>query len=432
MFLSTIRSRHAVTAGKALLCALVLITVSFALPQAQTRAASAAVQTQVSSSVQWVNTGITLSLGEKLSVSATGSWSTDVNLFPNVGPDGYTQQAADNFLNLTDLGACSSCASTQTPHWGALIGYIGNNPPTAGSYTSTSILPDAQKVFVVGSNFQSGAPFAGTLWLNFNDDAYSANTGDNAGQVTANITVTSPVVPGGTWISPQSPNQFTARGNIFYFAAHAYPTHAGDPKIARVNFTATWPGANWRVACSSTQIAPGTSDWYECNWNIAKAGVPNGPLTVSFDVYDTSGNVNYAPNGEHQGTVNRSAHWCECVIYVENHFGLSDPTSICCGVNGYAKDMGPYLQARRFRQVSTPQVGAVIIFQPGFGSGIDQTAGHVGIISSVKSVGNKWAITVEGSHQQPPEYTKDNCTNVSNISFAPYPKSDTFVSYWIR
>ena len=161
--------------------------------QRQASAASAAAQSQtftVSSSVQWVNTGITLSAGDTLNVSATGSWSADPT-DGSTGPDGYTQENADNFLNLTDIGVCSSCASTQTPHWGALIGYVGNNPPAAGSYTSTSILQEAQKVFVVGSSFNSAVNNTGTLWLNFNDDAYSANTGDNSGQVTATINVTS-------------------------------------------------------------------------------------------------------------------------------------------------------------------------------------------------------------------------------------------------
>src|SRR2546426_733140 len=192
MVLATFRWRRVIAAGNAIILTLVLVAVSFALPQPQARAASAAAQTKtftVSSSVQWVNTGITLSVGDTLNVSATGSLSAD----PGdgfTGPDGYTQESADNFLNLTDLGACSVCASTQTPHWGALIGYIGNNPPAAGSYTSTSILPEAQKVFVVGSAYNKAAPNTGTLYLNFNDDAYSDYTVDNAGQLTATVTVT--------------------------------------------------------------------------------------------------------------------------------------------------------------------------------------------------------------------------------------------------
>jgi hypothetical protein len=42
----------------------------------------------------------------------------------------------------------------------------------------------------VGSNLDGNWPYTGELWLSFNDDAYSGNTSDNSGQVTATITVT--------------------------------------------------------------------------------------------------------------------------------------------------------------------------------------------------------------------------------------------------
>lgn len=154
---------------------------------------------QVGTDVQWVNTGITLNEGDTLAISATGSWSAGPNA-GFTGPDGYSQPYTDHFLNLTDLGACSDCASTDVPGWGALVGYIGNNPPAAGSYTSTSIRPEAQRVFLVGSSFQSSRLPAGTLWLVFSDDAYSAYTSDNSGQVTATLTLTVPQT-----LSPQTP-----------------------------------------------------------------------------------------------------------------------------------------------------------------------------------------------------------------------------------
>src|SRR5207249_2401839 len=90
--------------------------------------------------------------------------------------------------NLTDIGVCGGCATTQTPHWVALIGYIGSNPPGFGSYTSTSILPDAQRVFLLGSSVTVTAAFGGTLYLGFNDDAYSGNVTDNSGSVSATVT----------------------------------------------------------------------------------------------------------------------------------------------------------------------------------------------------------------------------------------------------
>lgn len=61
-------------------------------------------------------------------------------------------------------------------------------------------------------------------------------------------TATITPIPGGTWINPG--NQFVVTGTTLHFAVHAYPTNSGDPKIDHVNFTATWPGAAWRVACA--------------------------------------------------------------------------------------------------------------------------------------------------------------------------------------
>lgn len=111
------------------------------------------------------------------------------------------------------------------------------------------------------------------------------------------------VVPGGRWLSPDP--SFVLRSDTVHFAARAYPSHTGDPPIAYVNFTATWgtPDGDWHLACQVTTPAPGTTDRYECDWPLASAGVPNGPMKVSFDVYDAKGNFNLAPNGVHAGTL---------------------------------------------------------------------------------------------------------------------------------
>src|SRR5207302_825908 len=96
------------------------------------------------------------------------------------------------------------------------------------------------------------------------------------------------------------------------------------------------------------------------------------------------------------------------------------------------KDWRGWLGGLGWKQDSVPSVGDIVVFQPGFGSGID-SSGHVGIISTVQSVNNdlEWHITVEGSHQVTSGwYSKDNCTNVSNTPFKAYPKSDSSVSYW--
>jgi hypothetical protein len=123
-----------------------------------------------------------------VTVSASGSWTADGVHY--AGPDGYSALSADNFFNVQDLGVCSVCAKTLTGHWAELISYTGPAPPPVGSYTSTAIAPQAKLITVVGSQFSGPSQYSGELWLGFNDDAYSAYTVDNAGQVTATVTVT--------------------------------------------------------------------------------------------------------------------------------------------------------------------------------------------------------------------------------------------------
>ncbi|MEQ8754251.1 MAG: ricin-type beta-trefoil lectin domain protein [Coleofasciculus sp. G1-WW12-02] len=122
----------------------------------------------------------------------------------------------------------------------------------------------------------------------------------------------------------------------------------------------------------------------------------------------------------------QAAQHCECVEYVKRRFGLS-------GAVGNAKDMGPALAARGFRQVSQPQVGAIAIFQPGFSryTFVNQTYGHVGVISQVRNLGDKWQILVDntnfGGHG-----VSLNCNNFSKNWYNPYPKNTSTVSYWVR
>lgn len=142
----------------------------------------------------WVDTGLSLSSADSVDIKASGSWTPDgVNY---AGPDGFGQSllSADNYINLSDLGACADCATTMYPDWAALMSYTGSNPPQPGSYTSTSVAPQAHLVDYVGSGLTTTKfwPYTGELWLGINDDAYSANTSDNSGQVTATITVTRP------------------------------------------------------------------------------------------------------------------------------------------------------------------------------------------------------------------------------------------------
>ncbi len=105
------------------------------------------------------------------------------------------------------------------------------------------------------------------------------------------------IKPGGVWIAPNATNATV--GDIVYFAAYAYPTHQGDPAIEYVNFTMYWPGVDprvWKVVCMVR--VPTAKDVYACDVNLRSLGILPGSITVSFDVYDRQGHINFAPNGE--------------------------------------------------------------------------------------------------------------------------------------
>jgi len=138
----------------------------------------------------WVDTALSVSPADVVDIAAQGSWTPDGAHF--AGPDGFDSSlpSADNFFNLTDLGVCADCAPTKYRHWGMLISYTGSSPPGVGSYVSKAVADQAMLIDGVGSHLDGSWPYTGELWLAFNDDAYSGNTSDNSGQVTATIIVT--------------------------------------------------------------------------------------------------------------------------------------------------------------------------------------------------------------------------------------------------
>jgi hypothetical protein len=96
--------------------------------------------------------------------------------------------------------------------------------------------------------------------------------------------------PGGLWNSPA--NGASLSGNV-NFSAQAYPTNSTDPAISYVAFTANI-GGTWKTLCTPSSHSGST---YTCSVNLASFGAGNSSYTISFDVYDTAGRVNYAPNG---------------------------------------------------------------------------------------------------------------------------------------
>jgi hypothetical protein len=124
------------------------------------------------------------------------------------------------------------------------------------------------------------------------------------------------------------------------------------------------------------------------------------------------------------------ARWCECVDYVRNRFQL-DP-AIGPHFLG-AADMGPYLQNHGFAAVPEPRNGAIIVFQRSFGSGIDATYGHVGVIVGVQPLdGSTWNLTVRGARQTWPEWSEYGCNNVSDMSHILVSRGSSLAAFYAR
>ncbi len=86
---------------------------------------------------------------------------------------------------------------------------------------------------------------------------------------------------------------------------YAYKAQSGDPEVSYVNITGYWPGAKspdpdnpnaWPILCKLDKPKEGTNE-YDCKINLDDLGVPPGGFTLSFDVYNTKGDENLAPNG---------------------------------------------------------------------------------------------------------------------------------------
>lgn len=117
-------------------------------------------------------------------------------------------------------------------------------------------------------------------------------------------------IPGGVWVSPQPGTPASVAyvdrrpgslGSWVRLEARAYTNEArGGAGVNHVNFTATAAGTDseqWVILCTVTNPVrnSGYTDLYVCHLDAGP--FPSSSITVSFDVYDRAGNVNYAPNG---------------------------------------------------------------------------------------------------------------------------------------
>jgi len=133
----------------------------------------------------WTATGISLTAGEQVNITATGT-TNNGSIYSNAvnGPDGQGVVSADGYSSTAVVNNPQPVPflAAGLPTW-SLIGYIGTTaPPSTGP-----IKPPA--VFEVGSSDSFGVTTPGELYLGFNDNTFSGDTG----QYKAVITVSAPV-----------------------------------------------------------------------------------------------------------------------------------------------------------------------------------------------------------------------------------------------
>jgi hypothetical protein len=122
----------------------------------------------------WTDTGITISAGEVVAISASGTWSWDGN--EAIGPDG-DPTGEPHFDDFQHFGNGDK---------GRLIGFIGLDP-FQGHWGDGEYFPQLYGYLSVGSTLTFVAGVSGELWLGFNDDAVSKAISDNSGSVLADI-----------------------------------------------------------------------------------------------------------------------------------------------------------------------------------------------------------------------------------------------------
>lgn len=149
-----------------------LVLVSMTLLCALGTTSARATSLVVPSNPLWTDTGIRLGVGQRVSITASGSWNWGTSHFN--GPDG-------------DPGIYGGDFYSGVPQ-GALIGYTGVDP-FQGHRGDSSFWPQSSGYLAVGSSANFTSLVDGELWLGFNDDAFPEASFDNSGSVTAQIEV---------------------------------------------------------------------------------------------------------------------------------------------------------------------------------------------------------------------------------------------------
>lgn len=120
----------------------------------------------------WVDTGLSLSAGQTVNFTASGTWNFGLGAVSAAGTAYYENW--DRFL----VGA----------NQGELLAYIGSDP-YQGHWGNGSFFPQAGGYWGVGTGGQFTSAGTGELWLGINDDAVSKTVGDNTGSIAVQVVV---------------------------------------------------------------------------------------------------------------------------------------------------------------------------------------------------------------------------------------------------
>jgi hypothetical protein len=119
----------------------------------------------------WTDTLLSLTNGDIVTITASGSWAWDSTHWS--GPDGDQGSPADGDEFL--VGSVNK---------GSLLAFVGSDPYQS-HWGDGSFFPQTSGYWNIGSSAQFTSDKTGELWLGFNDDAVSKNIYDNGGSVTA-------------------------------------------------------------------------------------------------------------------------------------------------------------------------------------------------------------------------------------------------------
>lgn len=109
---------------------------------------------------------------------------------------------------------------------------------------------------------------------------------------------------GGVW-GTEAPQDGDIITEPFTLVLYAYPADGTNARVDYVNVTAIWPGYEvdnpqnpdaWAVLCEIPNDG-NRSNKYVCTIDPREFNIPEGPVTLSFDVYPDVGAKNLSPNG---------------------------------------------------------------------------------------------------------------------------------------